>query len=323
MLRRAVQSVANQTMKDYVHVIVNDAGDPNGVESVISEFPDEVRRRILLIHNAESHGMEAASNVGIKSSKSTYIAIHDDDDTWHPEFLAQSVRRLEENGMKGVVVHTEQIIERINDDDTITEISRERFNPEIREINFYDTFMRNYATPITFLFRREVFETIGLYDEYLRVCGDWDFTLRFIRHWDIDYLDSDFALAYYHLRPDATGVNGNTVISGFDKHRYFTNYLANKYLREDLDAGALGMGYMFNLRRRENEVRIVQRDQHDTDKKDEFDRISSVSERVNGIARHVDAIEGLLREIQRTQDNTLLNRASHHSRKLLHKLRNR
>lgn len=291
MLRRAIRSVANQTLKDYVHVIVNDAGDIKEVNKAVSELDTEARSRIEVIDNPVSHGMEAASNLGIKSSNSLYIAIHDDDDSWDKDFLKMSTERLQKNKMLGVVVHTEQVIESIQEDNTIKKISSTRFNPEIREINFYDMFKRNYATPITFLYERSVFDKIGYYDEGLPVCGDWDFALRFIRHWDIDYLDSEKPLAFYHLRPDATGVNGNSVISGFDKHRYYTNYLANKYLREDLDNGSLGMGYMFNLRRNQNFESVELHAQHDVDKADVFEWVTSVSERVNMLVEKVDYIQ--------------------------------
>ena len=325
MLRRAISSVGSQTLKDYLHVIVNDGGDASVVEDVINEFSNNIKQRIKCIHNKTSHGMEAASNIGLKASQSKYIAIHDDDDTWAKDFLKQTTERLTTNGMKGVVVHTEQVIEAIEEDGTIKKISSTRFNPEIREINFYDMFKRNYATPITFLFERSVFDVIGMYDESLMVCGDWDFALRFIRHWDIDFLDSQEPLAFYHLRPDATGINGNSVISGFDKHRYYTNLLSNKYLREDLENGSLGMGFMFNFRRQQNAEDVRKGEQRDRDRGDDFERLSSVSERVNGIENHLSKIEQMIND--RISPHRLSHRAMMYvkslPRRVVRKLRTR
>lgn len=253
LLERAIKSVHAQSMPDFVHVIINDAGDPKIVNDLVKKHAGIIKGRVKVIHNTESRGMEAASNKAIKSVDSTFIAIHDDDDTWHPDFLKETTERLEQNGMMGVVVTTDRIIEKIHQG-YVEQVLVERWLPDTHEVNFYKMCKDNYATPITFLFRRSVFEEIGYYDESLLVCGDWDFGLRFLRKYDIDFLDKEYALAYYHHRPSATGADGNSVFAGDAKHRYFGNLLANKYLRDDLNAGALGLGYIFNVMR---EVRYM------------------------------------------------------------------
>jgi hypothetical protein len=47
----------------------------------------------MLVENATSRGMEAASDLGIARVASEFIAIHDDDDLWESEFLNRPVRR--------------------------------------------------------------------------------------------------------------------------------------------------------------------------------------------------------------------------------------
>jgi hypothetical protein len=191
--------------------------------------------------------MEAASNKAIKSTDSVYVAIHDDDDSWHPEFLEQTVGFLELTQEMGVVVTTDRIIEKIHQHtNEIETIQIDRWLPDLKEINLYEQLLDNYATPITFIYRRQVYDNIGYYDETLQVAGDWDFAIRFLCEYDIAYLKTDYALAYYHHRPDVMGVNGNTVFSGADKHTYFINIILNKYLRQDLKRGSLGIGYVMN-----------------------------------------------------------------------------
>ena len=86
LLRRAAQSILNQTFKDYIWVIVND-GEKEPVSDVVSNFPEDT---VIVIHNPKPVGLEAASNIGLKSSDSEYVVVHDDDDTWHPEFLEKT-----------------------------------------------------------------------------------------------------------------------------------------------------------------------------------------------------------------------------------------
>ncbi|MGR9051111.1 MAG: glycosyltransferase family 2 protein [Gammaproteobacteria bacterium] len=87
LLRRAIESVLGQHFRNWLMVIVNDGGDAEAVDRLVAEYESQFRGRSKVIHNPNSLGMEAASNVGIKNSDSRYLVIHDDDDSWHPAFL--------------------------------------------------------------------------------------------------------------------------------------------------------------------------------------------------------------------------------------------
>lgn len=258
LLKRAIDSVHGQTMKDFVHVIINDAGDPEPVDKLIDSLSDDIKSKISLIHNSRSSGMEAATNKAVKSVKSTYVAVHDDDDSWHQDFLKQTTEHLDEarDGVLGVVVRTDKIVEKLNDDGTVKFLSRKQWMPHVKAISLYRQCTENQMTPITFVYNRSVYDKIGYYDESLPVSGDWDFGIRFLKEYDVDFLDPGFALANYHHRKFRPGAShGNTSYAGNDKARYYTNYLMNKYLREELKSGTLGVGYIMS-KQRYNESRI-------------------------------------------------------------------
>ena len=242
LLERTMRSVHEQSFFDFIHVVINDGGDKESVDQLTAQYGS----RVKVIHNDKSEGMEAASNKAIKSVDSRYVAIHDDDDTWHPEFLERTVKHLEGSGIKGVVVRTDKIMEELQDDGSATFISSTQWLPDVKAINLYRQCIDNQMTPITFIYRRDVFNEIGYYDESLPVCGDWDFGIRFLQKWDVDFLDPGFALANYHHRKFKRGVEGNTSYAGNDKARYYTNLLMNKYLREELAEGRLGVGYIMS-----------------------------------------------------------------------------
>lgn len=247
LLERAIKSVHNQTEKDFIHVIINDAGDPGPVESLLERYKDLIGNRVKLIHNKESRGMEAASNKAVKSVDSTYVAIHDDDDSWHPEFLERSIKALEGSDAAGVVVRTDKITEQIIDDKTVKILKNERWMPDMKAVSLYRQCIDNQMTPITFLYRRSVYDEIGYYDEDLPVLGDWDFGIRLLQKYDVDFLDPGFALANYHHRKFTKGSSSNNSFgSGTDKHRYWSNRLMNKYLRQELADGRLGVGYIMS-----------------------------------------------------------------------------
>ena len=94
LLRRAARSVERQTFRDFCWVVINDGGDGEEVETIVGRA-QENGVDAHVVHRAASTGMEAASNAGLAASNSTYIAIHDDDDSWHPDFLLRTVTFLE------------------------------------------------------------------------------------------------------------------------------------------------------------------------------------------------------------------------------------
>jgi len=253
LLERAILSVHGQTYRDFVHVIINDAGDPVPVNALVEKYGDMIGGRVKVIHNKESRGMEAASNKAIKSIDSEFVAIHDDDDTWHPEFLERTVKHLKETDVMGVVVKTDKVIEEIIDGGhRVKQIKKQPWMPDLKVVNLYRQCIDNQMTPVTFIYRRSVLDEIGYYDESLPVLGDWDFGTRFLQKYDVDFLDPGFALANYHHRKFRQGsAHNNSFGDGTEKHRYWSNKLMNKYLRQELAEGRLGVGYIMNKLRYE------------------------------------------------------------------------
>jgi glycosyltransferase involved in cell wall biosynthesis len=276
LLDRAVRSVLQQTLGDLEMVIVNDGGDPRPVDEVVARHRSIARGRVRVIHNPVATGMEAASNLGLRSSASTYVAIHDDDDSWHPHFLERTVGELERTGLRGVVTGVQLIREEVDRGDIRLVDScgfesrpeRNREDPTLRAVeagsgttlilesdeeegtlrsvlppnSLYRLLESNLYPPISFLYQRSVFDEIGYYDEDLPPLADWDFNIRFLSNYDIAFLPQ--SLAYYHQR-SPTGPMANSVVQA-NVHNQVRQRVLNKYLRCDLSARQLGPGYLAN-----------------------------------------------------------------------------
>jgi glycosyltransferase involved in cell wall biosynthesis len=251
LLKRAAESVACQTHKDYTWVVVNDGGDIKEVLSVIQESQIDPTK-IVICSNKESTGMEAASNIGIRNSNSEFIVIHDDDDSWHPNFLERSVGFL--NGNKdiygGVISKTTYVSEEIVDE-KVVEHGRWPYNDWIKNIQIAEMAVGNLFAPIAFLFKRSFYDDIEGFDERLPVLGDWDFNLRYLMRTDIGVLPE--SLAFYHHRDQGNVAQtySNSVIGGLDRHAEYNSIVRNKYIRgshisNDYKALAVLMGTAFN-----------------------------------------------------------------------------
>lgn len=246
LLRRAMDSVHGQSFKDYVWMIVNDGGESEPVDEIASA----ARRLgidVHVVHHEASLGMEAASNAGINATNSQYLVIHDDDDSWHPDFLSECVSFLDnETNYGGVVTHTTQITEELHSD-SVKEIKRIPYNAGLLSVYLIDLAQVNRFPPISFVFRRDLYDQVGGFDETLPVLGDWDFHLRLCAKADIGVIREP--LAYYHIRNNSEGIYSNTVTGGKSLHIEYDAKIRNKLLREDLNRGDVGLGFLINIPR--------------------------------------------------------------------------
>lgn len=246
LLPRAIESVLGQTHRAWHHVIVNDGGDPAALERVLEPFRERYAGRLSVIHHAQRRGMEAAANAGIAQSASRYIAIHDDDDSWCPEFLARCVASLggeRDPATRGVVTRITQIHE-VLDANGASEKRRQDYNPTLHAISLPLMAELNPFLPIAFVYEREALDAVGYYDETLPVVGDWDFNIRFLRHFDIRVIPEN--LANYHVRVAADEAYRNSVHSEA-LHAHYRAIIVNRYLRRDLEDGRLGLGQLLAL----------------------------------------------------------------------------
>lgn len=96
LLSKAIKSVLNQTFQDFEIVVVDD-GLKRRANKVIENINDD---RIIYIQNKENKGGSATRNVGIKNTKTDWVAFLDDDDEWNSEKLQKQYEAIEKYGNK-------------------------------------------------------------------------------------------------------------------------------------------------------------------------------------------------------------------------------
>lgn len=254
-LKRALESVAGQTFQDYVHVVVNDGGDIELAKATI-ESTNCQQHKVTLVDNVVNRGMEAASNIAIRSVDSDYVIIHDDDDSWEPEFLAKTVPFLEgHNPYGGVITSSTYVSEEVTPKGLVIH-GKFPYQGWVQNVNIMEMAMENFFPPIAFLFRRDIYEKIGGYNENYPVLGDWDFNLRFLLESDIGVINEPLA-NYHHRDKGDTSLFGNSVIAGHKKHLEYSavvrNNLARNLLHDNHPALAtmVGMGLHVNSLRQD------------------------------------------------------------------------
>ncbi|MCB9217969.1 MAG: glycosyltransferase [Ignavibacteriales bacterium] len=91
-IRQSIQSILNQTYKDFEFLIIDD-GSTDNTENVVKSFDDS---RIKYIKK-EHTGLADTLNYGLKIAKYDWVARMDADDISHPERLNEQVNLISDN----------------------------------------------------------------------------------------------------------------------------------------------------------------------------------------------------------------------------------
>jgi glycosyltransferase involved in cell wall biosynthesis len=81
-ISRSIDSVLNQTFKEYEIIVIND-GSTDGGEKLVKE---KYGNRVYLFHQ-DNQGVSSARNKGIAQAKFSYVSFLDADDYWHEGYL--------------------------------------------------------------------------------------------------------------------------------------------------------------------------------------------------------------------------------------------
>ena len=93
-LKEAIESILNQTFKDFEFIIINDGSSDNSLR-IISGFEDE---RIILI-NQKNKGIIASLNKGLETAKGEFIARMDSDDVSLPDRFEKQLKLMKSDNI--------------------------------------------------------------------------------------------------------------------------------------------------------------------------------------------------------------------------------
>jgi glycosyltransferase involved in cell wall biosynthesis len=91
----AIQSVQDQTYKNWELIVVNDGSTDTGIEKIREIF--KFNENSLLIIETENSGPAKARNRGILESKGDLVAFLDSDDIWHSRKLEIQIAKLNQS----------------------------------------------------------------------------------------------------------------------------------------------------------------------------------------------------------------------------------
>lgn len=178
-LCRAIDSVLNQTYRNVEVIVVDDNGIGNQfqkeTECVLNKYLS--RKNFFYLRHEINRNGSAARNTGVKFSHGEYIAFLDDDDEFLPSKLEIQVKVLErlDNSWGGCYCNINLIGRR-------KKSICNRKSGNLTEDLLLGNIRFNTST---LLFRREVYLSLGGFDESFIRHQDWEFMIRFFREYKL------------------------------------------------------------------------------------------------------------------------------------------
>lgn len=225
---RAIRSVLNQTYGIYEILVVDD-GSTDQTQSVVEQIADGKIRYIKLEQN---HGAGYARNVGIRESKSEYIAFLDSDDEWKRFKLELQVQRMRELPEKVGLIYCRMSGERGGGRGRFCVPSYGCDKSLLEGDMFRFLLTQNVIGTPTMLVRRECLEQTGGFKESLRCIEDYELVLRIARNWQIGFVDEEL-VEIHKTEGSLTCRVEDQLISGC--------YIVSKYRREMAAFGILDL----------------------------------------------------------------------------------
>ena len=166
-LQRALDSVINQTYKP-AEIIVVDNGSSDGTLKFLREkYPK------ITILTENKIGVSSARNKGIKKSINQWIALLDSDDAWHPRKLEIQTSMLDSALKEYNLIHTDEVWFRNN-----KHINQMKKHKKQGGYIFERCLSLCCISPSSVLLKKKILDKVGLFDESLPVCEDYDMWLK-------------------------------------------------------------------------------------------------------------------------------------------------
>ena len=170
----AIRSVLDQDYKN-VEIIVVDDGSTDNSRDIAGQFGEQIH----YIYQTNA-GLSAARNTGIRVSNGSLIGVLDADDMYEPGYLSTLVAELQSNLDADGIYCGYQFVDQENN--LLPQIEA---RPVASELLYEVLLDGNFFVPESIFLHRHVYEKVGLFDEALRACEDWDVWLRVTKKFKI------------------------------------------------------------------------------------------------------------------------------------------
>jgi glycosyltransferase involved in cell wall biosynthesis len=209
-----LESVKNQTYSNIEHIIIDGASKDNTLE-IVKEYP-----HIAKIISEPDEGIYDAMNKGVKLATGDVIGILNSDDIFASNEIIANITSIFQNNENIDAVYGNISYFKTEEPEKIVRYWKSK--------PYYDTFFEDGEVPPhpSLFVRKKVYDEIGLYYPYFKICSDYEFMLRMLKlhNYKSYYLDTTFV----KMRM------GGTSTQGFKSYWITTKELKEAWNRNNL-----------------------------------------------------------------------------------------
>jgi len=250
----AIESVLNQTYKDFEIIVVDD-GSTDNTKEVIKPYLNKIK----YIYQQNS-GPSSARNRGIKEAKGEYIAFLDADDIWLAQKLELQIKFMEKEKEVGLIFsdmilfNEKGIIKNsfLKEKLFFNKLSIKPLSSTEKVIydNVFNALLQeNFIPTNTVIVKKECFNKVGFFDETLFSVEDRDMWLRIGLFYDIGFINFPLVLTRFH----ETNISANQELalkSRLKVMKKFLNYSnlpikSKKIIKQTINKIYFDLGYLY------------------------------------------------------------------------------
>lgn len=192
-LKRCIDSVLQQSYRNFEIIIVDDCSTDGTMEFVEAEYGNIADINIIYVRNDSNLGAAASRNVGVSYANGEYIAFHDSDDEWYHDKLEKQMHHFVRCGTHVGAVYSLFYMN-----------GREQYIYPPKHVDmsrksgyvFYTLLLNSLVGMITLVIKKSVLTRVGGFNEQLNSLEDYELTIRVAQKYAIDLVDEVLAVAY-------------------------------------------------------------------------------------------------------------------------------
>ena len=178
VIQEAIDSVLDQDFSNYELIVVDDGSDDN-TPAALAAYENKITAL-----RQSNKGVSAARNRGIAEASGQLIAFLDSDDLWLPQKLSTQVKFFKD--------HPDAVISQTQERWVRNGV---RVNPRKRHHKFSGMIFEQslalcLVSPSAVMIKKSLFDTVGVFDENLPACEDYDLWLRISCRYPVHLIDS-------------------------------------------------------------------------------------------------------------------------------------
>ncbi|WP_199119951.1 glycosyltransferase family A protein [Pedobacter sp. ASV28] len=179
-IERSILSILNQSYKGPIEIVIVNDGSADKSIDIVNNFISRYSNWDIKLINQKNGGVSVARNTGLKITTGAYIAFLDADDAWLPQKLEIQTSYLEAND---------------NIDFLGTSFDgfgfKNKRDGHLIRIKFKDLLFKNYFQPSTVLFKKEILDKIGYFEESQRYAEEGNFFMRVAKEFNCFFLNTN------------------------------------------------------------------------------------------------------------------------------------